>query len=122
MSATREPLSARRLHPGAATLRVLAALLGYPDARLRGAVPEMTALFAEDGVTPLAGAAIRVTSLTDRTEYGAETDANGRFTVARLPVGNILIEAVHLQSQSRVFVSEPQRMPKLVQNHTGKQQ
>lgn len=50
MSATREPLSARRLHPGAATLRVLAALLGYPDARLRGAVPEMTALVAEDGV------------------------------------------------------------------------
>ncbi len=38
-----------RLHPGAATLRVLGALLGYPDARLRGYLPEMTALLARDG-------------------------------------------------------------------------
>jgi nitrate reductase molybdenum cofactor assembly chaperone NarJ/NarW len=38
-----------RLPPGAATLRVLATLLGYPDARLRGYLPEMTALLAEDG-------------------------------------------------------------------------
>jgi nitrate reductase molybdenum cofactor assembly chaperone NarJ/NarW len=38
-----------RLHPGAATLRVLAALLGYPDAPLRGYLPEMTALLAGDG-------------------------------------------------------------------------
>lgn len=37
-----------RLHPGAVTLRVLAALLGYPDARLRGDLPEMTALLAGD--------------------------------------------------------------------------
>ena len=37
-----------RLHPGAATLRVLAALLAYPDARLRGYLPEMTTLIAED--------------------------------------------------------------------------
>jgi nitrate reductase delta subunit len=36
------------LHPGAATLRVLAGLLGYPDARLRGYLPEMTALLARD--------------------------------------------------------------------------
>ena len=41
---------AARLHPGAATLRVLAALLGYPDTRLRGYLPEMTALLAEDNV------------------------------------------------------------------------
>ena len=39
-----------RLHPGAATLRVLGALLGYPDARLRGYLPEMTPLLIEDGV------------------------------------------------------------------------
>ena len=42
--------SAGRLHPGAATLRVLAALLGYPDARLRGHLSEMTALLAQDNV------------------------------------------------------------------------
>ena len=39
-----------QLHPGAATLRVLAALLGYPDARLRGHLSEMTALLAQDNV------------------------------------------------------------------------
>jgi nitrate reductase delta subunit len=33
---------------GAVTLRVLAALLAYPDARLRGDLPEMTALLAQD--------------------------------------------------------------------------
>src|SRR5262245_49689362 len=43
----------RRLHPGAATLRALAALLGYPDARLRGDLPEMIALLAEDNALPV---------------------------------------------------------------------
>ena len=43
-----KPAGTPRLHPGAATLRVLAALLGYPDARLRGHLPEMTALLAGD--------------------------------------------------------------------------
>jgi nitrate reductase delta subunit len=38
------------LHPGAATLRVLAALLSYPDAHLRGSLPEIAALLAEDNV------------------------------------------------------------------------
>ena len=33
---------------GAVTLRVLAALLAYPDERLRGHLPEMTALLAQD--------------------------------------------------------------------------
>ncbi len=42
----------KRLHPGAATLRVLAALLGYPDARLRGYLPEMTMLLAGDNALP----------------------------------------------------------------------
>jgi nitrate reductase delta subunit len=43
-------LAGRRLRPGAATLRVLAALLAYPDARLREALREMMALLAEDAV------------------------------------------------------------------------
>jgi nitrate reductase molybdenum cofactor assembly chaperone NarJ/NarW len=37
-------------HPGAVTLRVLAALLGYPDTQLRGHLREMTALLAEDNM------------------------------------------------------------------------
>jgi nitrate reductase delta subunit len=45
---------AGRLHPGAATLRVLAAFLGYPDARLRGYLPEMMSLLASDNVLPVA--------------------------------------------------------------------
>lgn len=46
---SQEPAGTARLHPGAATLRVLAALLGYPDARLRGHLAEMIALLGEDG-------------------------------------------------------------------------
>lgn len=42
--------TAGRLHPGAATLRVLAALLGYPDARLRARLPELSGLLAADAV------------------------------------------------------------------------
>jgi nitrate reductase delta subunit len=49
MAASRDESSAaRHLPPGAATLRVLAALLGYPDSRLRGHLPEMMALLAAD--------------------------------------------------------------------------
>jgi nitrate reductase delta subunit len=36
-------------HPGAATLRALAALLAYPDARLRSDLAEMAALLTDDG-------------------------------------------------------------------------
>ncbi len=54
MGATGPPATGagKRLHPGAATLRVLAALLGYPDARLRGYLPEMTTLLAGDNALP----------------------------------------------------------------------
>ena len=40
--------AAIRLPRGAATLRVIAALLAYPDAQLRGHLPEMNALLVED--------------------------------------------------------------------------
>ena len=49
MHTAHEISGAARLHPGAATLRVLAALLAYPDARLRGQLFEMAALIDEDG-------------------------------------------------------------------------
>jgi len=38
---------------------------------------------------------------------GVTTDGDGRFTVARVPVGNILIEAVNTQAQAQVTASEP---------------
>ena len=94
---------AARLHPGAATLRVLAALLGYPDTRLRGYLPEMTALLAEDNVLSatrrgevealarwLAGSE----SLEPETTY-VETFDRGRATSLHL------FEHVHGDSRDR---------------------
>jgi nitrate reductase delta subunit len=46
---TAEGRTAVQRHPGALTLRVLATLLGYPDGRLRGYLPEMAAVLAGDG-------------------------------------------------------------------------
>ena len=46
--AAAEGKNAAKRQPGAVTLRVLAALLGYPDAGLRGYLPEMAALLADD--------------------------------------------------------------------------
>jgi hypothetical protein len=62
--------------------------------------------FAEDGLTPLSGTDLRVTSLTDYSEYGAKTDLDGRFFIAGVPVGNILIEGIHVGTQSKVTQSD----------------
>ncbi len=62
--------------------------------------------FAEDGFTPLAETQLRVTSMTDYSSYGAKTDEQGRFTVPGIPVGGILIEAVHVKSNSQVTQSD----------------
>lgn len=61
---------------------------------------------AEDGVTPLRDTYIKVTSLTDQSEYGARTEEDGRFRIARIPVGNIVIEAVNPTTRSKVLISE----------------
>ena len=97
------PPSAGRLHPGAATLRVLAALLGYPDARLRGYLPEMTALLAEDNalsasrrgeIEALAGWLEGVEALEAETAY-VEMFDRGRATSLHL------FEHVHGDSRDR---------------------
>lgn len=70
--------------------------------------------FSEDGYTPLPDTHIKVTSLTDYSEYGITTDEEGRYEIPEIPVGSILIEAVHIQydhsgqitSQSEVRVSD----------------
>jgi hypothetical protein len=69
---------------------------------------------AEDGFTLLPATHIKVTSLTDYSEYGATTDEGGVFVIPDIPVGSILIEAVNIQydhagqitSQSKVSVSD----------------
>jgi nitrate reductase delta subunit len=95
--------TAGRLHPGAATLRVLAALLAYPDARLRGDLAEMTALVAEEGalsdsrrgeIEALARRLATGEPIEIETEY-VETFDRGRSTSLHL------FEHVHGDSRDR---------------------
>lgn len=60
---------------------------------------------SEDGL-PLARTSVRITSLTDQSQYGATTDADGRFRVVRIPVGPILVEAVNTTRNAQTFVNE----------------
>ena len=60
---------------------------------------------AEDG-RAIANTSVRVTSLTDNTQYGATTDAQGRFSIAGIPVGNLIVEAVNVVFRAQVVVSE----------------
>ncbi len=55
---------------------------------------------------PLKDSSIRVSSLTDSSVYSAKTDAAGQFTIARVPVGPIFIEAVNVDAQAQFSVSE----------------
>ncbi|MCU0257026.1 MAG: carboxypeptidase-like regulatory domain-containing protein, partial [Vicinamibacterales bacterium] len=50
---------------------------------------------------PLPGTSIRITSLTDRSQYGATADDAGAFSVAGVPVGNLLIEAVYIRRNAQ---------------------
>jgi nitrate reductase molybdenum cofactor assembly chaperone NarJ/NarW len=84
MPAPNPVLSARRLHPGAATLRVLAALLAYPDARLRGELADMAAALAEDG------------ALSDSRR--AEIEALARWLASTEPLE---VEAVYVETFDR---------------------
>ncbi len=56
--------------------------------------------------TPLAGATVRVTSLTDDSSYGAVTDGTGYFAIPRVPVGNVFIEAVHTPTNAKGSAAE----------------
>ncbi|MCL4860855.1 MAG: carboxypeptidase regulatory-like domain-containing protein [Caldilineaceae bacterium] len=61
-------------------------------------------VLAADGVTPLAGARIRVTNPVRSEEaYGAVSDASGAFVFGKLPVGTLSIHAVHEPSKSQAL-------------------
>ncbi|MEQ1728941.1 MAG: Ig-like domain-containing protein, partial [Vicinamibacterales bacterium] len=60
---------------------------------------------AEDG-SVLAASALRITSLTDQSQYAATSDVNGVFVAPRIPVGNILVEAVNVARPAQLFVSD----------------
>ena len=97
--------------PESGDVRRLAFSISRPGQRLqadlvfvgRGTIVGRT--LAEDGVTPLPGTQLRVTSLTDQTQYGGQSDATGAFALSRLPVGNLLIEAVNAERGAQVFTA-----------------
>jgi len=62
-------------------------------------------ILGEDGMTPLKDAQIRVTSLTDGSQYAFTTDSTGKYAIAKIPVGNLIIEAVHLGTNSKITQS-----------------
>src|SRR5439155_2481266 len=66
----------------------------------------LTGRTLDESKHPLRDTTVRVTSLTDRSQYGATTDANGAFAIARIPVGNILVEAVNPTADAQTFISE----------------
>jgi nitrate reductase delta subunit len=95
--------SAPRRTPGAVTLRILAALLGYPDAQLRAHLPEMaTLLKQENALKPArAGELLALLTALDRG-YPLESEAayvelfdRGRATSLHL------FEHVHGDSRDR---------------------
>ena len=55
---------------------------------------------------PLRDTVIKITSMTDGVQFGATSAADGTFAVARIPVGNILVEAVNTRNNSKVFISD----------------
>jgi protocatechuate 3,4-dioxygenase beta subunit len=60
---------------------------------------------SEAGV-PLRDSVVRVTSLTDQSQYSATTDQSGRYEIARIPVGNIFIEAVNVAAKAQFAQAE----------------
>lgn len=60
---------------------------------------------AQDG-TPLANSTVRLTSLTDNSQYSAVSDQSGRFTIARVPVGNLIVEAVNPVQHASVTLAD----------------
>jgi hypothetical protein len=69
----------------------------------RGSIEGHT--FDEQG-RPLPNTVVRVTSLTDQSQFGTTTDADGKYRFDRVPVGNVLIEAVSVTPPAQVFISE----------------
>jgi len=69
----------------------------------RGAIRGRT---LDENGRPLQASSIRVTSLTDQSQYGATSAADGSFTIAQVPVGNVLIEAVNTRVNAKTFASD----------------
>lgn len=60
---------------------------------------------SENG-TPLAGTQLKLTSLTDRSQYGTVSDDQGRYVFGDVPVGSVFVEAVNLAAHAKFNLSE----------------
>lgn len=58
-------------------------------------------VFAADGTTPLPGADVGLSSLTDGRVQVTKSDANGGFVFGNVSVGNVNLTAVHLPTRSQ---------------------
>jgi hypothetical protein len=76
------------------------------DVVLLGRGTFMGRVLAPDGRTPLPESQLRATSLTDGSQYGATTDAQGAFVISRIPVGNLFVEAVNIDAKARFTFSQ----------------
>jgi 5-hydroxyisourate hydrolase-like protein (transthyretin family) len=76
------------------------------DIVLLGRGTFMGRVLSPNGRTPLPKSQLRVTSLTDHSQYGATTDDHGAFTIVRIPVGNIFVEAVNVDAKAHYNFSE----------------
>jgi hypothetical protein len=76
------------------------------DVVLLGRGTFMGRVLAPDGRTPLPKSQLRVTSLTDNSQYGATTDERGAFVISRIPVGNMFVEAVNTDAKAHFKFSE----------------
>ena len=78
-------------------------------------------MFAANGVTPLAGAIVRVRSLTSPDEaFAAVTDASGAFSISGVPVGNLAVDAVHVPTNAKALLASaiPTSGATVIQNLT----
>ena len=76
------------------------------DVVLLGRGTFMGRVLAPDGRSVLSNSQLRVTSLTDHSQYGATTDTAGAFVIPRIPVGNIFVEAVNVGARAHYNFSE----------------
>ena len=92
-----------QFRPMSRTLRVLSALLGYPDAQLRGHLPEMRALLRAEGAlgeSRLAEIDALIDALRDADAMDAESDYVALFDRGR-GTSLHLFEHVHGDSRER---------------------
>lgn len=55
---------------------------------------------------PIGGTNLRLVSLTDQSQYGLVSAADGTFSIAGIPVGQLVVEAVNLTARAQTVLTE----------------